>query len=228
MTVPNGTTRGAPQPLSAARERALRAVDELSATDPVTLAAVAARLGGHPNSTRQHLDRLHADGLVDVRLLAQSRPGRRPQGFTVTPHGRRALAAVHAREYSQLAGAVARYQIQNGGGAEDARMIGELWGDDRARPYEDTAGPPMEALIEVLDILGFAPRVEQGQEGATLVLHACPLVNAGDQGLRGQAPFLCALHEGMIHGVLRRLGGGDGVLLERSVPGDGGCRIHLS
>lgn len=217
-----GSSRGCGPPLSAPRERALRAVDELAVDGPVTLARIAARLGGHPNSTRQHLDRLHADGLLEVELLPQSHPGRRPQGFLITPLGRRALASAQSAELGQFAGAVATYHIQAEGGPEAARAIGELWGEGRARPYDDGTAPPVEALVEVLDILGFTPGVEQGENGPTLVLQSCPLVNATDQ-----TPFLCTLHEGMIHGVLRRLGGTHRITLERSRPGEGGCRVHL-
>lgn len=217
-------TANRPTPaLSAPRERALRAVAELSAEGPVTLAEAAARLGGHPNTTRQHLDRLHAEGFLAAELLAQGRPGRRPKGFLLTPLGRRALTTSSGAECSRLAGAVASYHIQTGGGPDEARAIGELWGEGSARPLDGEPAPPMEALVEVLDILGFAPGVQQAAEGPTLVLQACPLVNATEN-----APFLCTLHEGMIHGVLRSLGGRQRVTLERADPGAGGCRIHLS
>ena len=80
--------------LSASRARVLAAVSSLGGAGgrPVTLAELAGALGGHPNTSRQHLDALVASGLLDARDVARASSGRRPRGYTLSDAGRRSLA----------------------------------------------------------------------------------------------------------------------------------------
>ena len=63
------------EPLSPSRARVASALGELG--PDVTLSTLAARLGGHPNATRQHLDGLAADGHATSTPLAAGGGGGR-------------------------------------------------------------------------------------------------------------------------------------------------------
>lgn len=199
--------------LSPARMRVLRAVDALGPA-PVTLADVAARLGGHANTSRRQLDALVADGLLGAAPLPSPGPGRHPRGFRVTAAGREALGHT-GDEYRGLVGAFAAYLV--GRPEAEAREVGRVWGAAKAVPPDAGVAAqasdrdhPTRRLIEVLDTLGFesAP-IETETGGSGVVLRACPLLDAA-----GDHPeVMCELHRGMVDGVLRRLGAADGVTL---------------
>ncbi|UUT35163.1 helix-turn-helix domain-containing protein [Microbacterium elymi] len=59
------------------REDVLRLLDE--AGEPQTIAALADRLGAHPNTVRFHLERLLADGQVERTVDDRGLPGRPAQ-----------------------------------------------------------------------------------------------------------------------------------------------------
>jgi len=212
--------------LGPARERVLRAVAD--AEGPVMLADLVARLGGHPNTTRQALDALVADGLVDRRTVPRATRGRPPFAFRVTDLGRRVLGG---GDYAELVGAFATYLMGRGRPAEEAREVGRIWGAGRATtlPPVGTAGvaggaDSVGAVVDVLEALGFDPeRLPAGTGGVSLVLRACPLLELVEQ----HPDVSCALHHGLVDGVLQRLGASVGVDLTPFSEPDG-CRLRLS
>jgi len=212
--------------LGPARERVLRAVAD--AEGPVMLADLVARLGGHPNTTRQALDALVADGLVDRRTVPRATRGRPPFAFRVTDLGRRVLGG---GDYAELVGAFATYLVGRGRPAEEAREVGRIWGAGRATtlPPVGTAGvaggaDSVGAVVDVLEALGFDPeRLPAGTGGVSLVLRACPLLELVEQ----HPDVSCALHHGLVDGVLQRLGASVGVDLTPFSEPDG-CRLRLS
>lgn len=223
--------------LGPARERVLRAVAD--AEGPVMLADLVARLGGHPNTTRQALDALVADGLVDRRTVPRATRGRPPFAFRVTDLGRRVLGG----DYAELVGAFATYLAGRGRPAEEAREVGRIWGAGRATTLPPvgragaadradstgTAGAAdgadsVGAVVDVLEALGFDPeRLPAGTGGVSLVLRACPLLELVEQ----HPDVSCALHHGLVDGVLQRLGASVGVDLTPFSEPDG-CRLRLS
>ncbi len=206
--------------LSPARERVLRTLIELG-PQPVTLNEVAASLGGHPNTSRQHLDILVEDHLVDAIPIPRSTPGRRPLGFSITDSGREALASPSAsNEYRELVGAFATYLVDSGA-ESDARSIGEMWGKNRSHPMD--GDDPVDALVEMLDILGFDPARTSTEAGEAVVLRTCPLINM----ISGDPEVMCELHQGMIDGVMQTVGASEGVKL---IPfhSEHGCRLEVS
>ena len=212
-----------PPHLSAPRRRVLEGVLELGG-DNVTISAAAALLGGHPNSARQHLDGLAALNLLTTRDLPTDRPGRRPRGYSLTSLGRQCLGGKRMDESRELAQVFASYLIASGGGPEQAREIGQAWGDKRAEELsEKTSGRPIDAVIEVLDILGFDPSAISTEQGDAVILRTCPLLEMA----HGSPEYICNIHHGLIDGVLRRIGAREGVeLLPFSEPD--GCRMHLT
>lgn len=208
----------APPELSPARERVLHAVAD--AHGPATLAQLAATLGGHPNTTRQQLDALAADGLVAARPLPRAGRGRPPRAYAPTGLGRRALAGHDERD--DLLGAFATYLVRRGHPADEAREVGRLWGAGRADAAGAASGP-VAAVVEVLEMLGFDPeRVATPDAGPAVVLRACPLL-----GLAEEHPeVICEVHRGLVDGVLQRLGASGGVELTPFSEPDG-CRLRL-
>ncbi len=206
-------------PLSPPRARVLSAVASLGGLSrPVTLAEVTEVLGGHPNTSRQHLDALAAAGLLDVTDVPRATSGRRPHGFSLTDTGRRALAPSGEEGYREIVSAVAAHHTETGAGPRQAERIGELWGSKRAADLEPRPEDPVTAVTDMLAMLGFEPM--PAPDGDGLVLRACPLHGI----VADNAEFTCSMHEGMVRGVVRRLGGNQTVrLLPMAVPE--GCRL---
>ncbi|RMB62113.1 hypothetical protein EAX62_05940 [Tessaracoccus antarcticus] len=211
-----------PPPLTPPRRRVLQAVLDLDGTQ-VTINNVAQHLGGHANSARQHLDALTALKLLTVSDVASDRPGRRPRGYTLTAMGRQSLGAGRVDETRELADVFASYLVATGNGPREAQEIGRAWGTKRADELtRDHAEQPLDAVIEVLDILGFDPSTVHTEQGDAVILRTCPLLDMA----HGSPEFICNIHQGLIDGVLRRIGAREGVqLLPFSEPD--GCRMTL-
>ncbi|MGO1489438.1 MAG: helix-turn-helix transcriptional regulator [Arachnia sp.] len=212
-----------PPTISAARRRVLQAVLDLEDAQ-VTINQVAKHLGGHPNSARQHLDALTTLTLLTAADVQSDRPGRRPRGYTLTSLGRQTLGADRVGESRELADVFASYLVATGSGPEQAQEIGRAWGTKRADELdeEQTEGA-LEAVVEVLDILGFDPSTMHTEQGDAVILRTCPLLDMA----HGSPEFVCNIHRGLIDGVLRRIGAREGVdLLPFSEPN--GCRMYLT
>lgn len=190
----------------------------------VTIQQVAERVGGHANSSRQHLDALVELKLLTSTNVASSRPGRRRRGYSFTALGRQALGAGRVDETKELAEVMASYLVASGNGVSEARSIGRAWGDRRADELsEEQSRRPLDAVIEVLDILGFDPASIATDEGDAVVLRTCPLLHMAERS----PEFICNIHHGLIDGVLRRIGAREGIeLLPFSEPH--GCRLKLT
>lgn len=218
----NGSTGAGRMPLSESRRRVLNAVATMTpGGDPVTLSDVAAELGGHPNTSRQHLDALADSGLLDVTDIARGTSGRRPHGYTLTEAGRRTLADPHPGGLVDIVSAVSAHHRATGRAASEASDIGEIWGKRTAEAMpEDAADNPGEAVVDMLSMLGFDPA--PAPDGHGLLLRNCPLLGAAPD----DPEFACKLHEGMVRGVVRRLGGPSTV---RLIPfaEQHGCRLSI-
>lgn len=202
--------------LSNPRRRVLAAIRELGG-EHVTINQLAHHLGGHPNASRAHLNALAERGLIAVADIPGTGPGRRPRGHTLTTKGTAALDPVEAANAS-LAGAFASYLVRTGHGPDEAHEIGRMWGDSQAATLAPTPDKdPVDAVVRVLDMLGFDPGRVRTADGDALVLRSCPLVgnDHGDQS------FLCDVHHGLIDGVLRRIGATEGLTLLPFASSDG-------
>lgn len=213
---PRAGTPGAP--LTPARRRVLDAVARLGEAGPVTLAAVAADLGGHPNSSRQQVDALVRQGLLGSAPIPGAGRGRPPLGLVLTEPGRRAFTGgAVASDTHDLVGAFATYLVRGGRPAEEARAVGEVW----AELAEPSGRPGMAGLVEMLDALGFDPSPARAGDADAVVLRACPLLDLAE----AHPEVICQVHRGLVDGVLRRLGATEGV---RLVPfaADDGCHLE--
>lgn len=211
-----------PPTISAPRRRVLQAVLDLEGTQ-VTITQVTQHLGGHPNSARQHLDALTTLNLLSIQDVLSDKPGRRPRGYSLTALGRQTLGVGRVDESRELAEVFASYLVATGGGPEQAQEIGRSWGERRADDFDTQhSGDALEAVVEVLDILGFDPTTLDTENGNAVILRTCPLLHMA----KGSPEFVCNIHRGLIDGVLRRIGAREGIeLLPFSEPD--GCRMNF-
>ncbi|HHU40076.1 MAG TPA: transcriptional regulator [Propionibacterium sp.] len=204
-----GPRRPSTQPaLPPARARVAALLDELGAN--TTLAALAERVGGHPNATRAHLDALVQDGRATAQPLPRSGPGRPALGWTLTADGRRAIAGdPSTAAYAEIVQVMVSHLAEVPESQELAHSIGVAWGTERV---DD---PSREALIGVLADLGFDPE----EDGDTIRLRACPILDAATE----HPEVVCAIHQGLVSGA----SGSTGVrLLPFAEPG--ACRIDVA
>lgn len=196
---------------SSTRERILR---EVESRGPASTADLVATTGLHENTVREHLERLRQDGrLRRIRAEAQGRgrPGWRweaPRADVVNPYAGLALALADT-----LANTSADPRAQ-------ARSAGVRWGSAIAEERTDVEGDPRVLVIDVMREQGFAP--EPIEDGDAIVLHRCPLLAAAAR----RTDVVCAVHEGMVAGIIRsRDDGADAEL--RPLRPEGGCLLHL-
>lgn len=183
-------TPGVPA-LSPARARVVELLDRMGGG--VTVAALAERLGGHPNATRAHLDALVAGGQATATPVRGTGRGRPALSYTLTDAGRRALTPDPTRvAYAELASAFASHLANIPDAEPHARSIGRSWGATRVQ-----AGS-RPAMLRLLSDLGFEP--EPGDE--SIRLRTCPLLDAAT----AHPQVVCSIHAGLIEGALGRTG----------------------
>jgi len=212
------------QALDPARRRLLRLLtDRPAAASAATVAELAARVGGHPNTTRHHLRALAAAGLVQERVLPAGGRGRPATHYSVSPSGRAAITpapgGAAAQEYVALAAAFAeRLAERDGDPGADARAIGRAWGAGLATRHGDGDAvdrPARERVLRLLHRLGFSPETVTETEtetepetetdasgasgpGTTVLLRTCPLLDAARQ----HPQVVCQVHLGLVSGAL--------------------------
>ncbi|RBY84933.1 metalloregulator ArsR/SmtB family transcription factor [Blastococcus sp. TF02A-30] len=189
--------------------------------EPVTISGLAAELGVHPNTAREHLDALVEQGLaVRGRAPAQGR-GRPAWRYTAADD--RLDRDVRVRDYVGLAAALAGHLVRTSAdpGAEGL-AAGREWGRTLMsdRPAEGAASP-RHSVLHLLDELGFAPEADAG--ATTVALRRCPLLAAARQ----HPEVVCQVHLGIVRGALEHHGGDPEptALLPFAEPG--ACRLHL-
>ncbi|MEE2815721.1 MAG: transcriptional regulator [Actinomycetota bacterium] len=194
---------------SSTRERILREVESRASA---STSDIVAATGLHENTVREQLERLRLDGRlrrVRAEVQGRGRPGWRwqaPPADTVNPYAGLALA---------LADTLTQVAADPVG---QARASGEQWGAQIAAQHPDAAATPRAMVVEVMREQGFAPI----DDGGGIRLHRCPLLSVAAR----RADVVCAVHEGMIAGILRsRDATADATLLPFQA--DGACALHL-
>jgi predicted ArsR family transcriptional regulator len=209
--------------LSTARARILDVL--IDQPEPCTVAALSELIRQHPNTIREHLDRLSYDQLV-VRTRSDAHGRGRPAWlYGAAPD---AGSEPGAREYaalaSVLAGQIARTSRQP---RADAIEAGRMWGRELARQSRTTTDPSIgtgadetvsrkgtlvrrasgsdgvaarRKVIDLLEELGFAPSADA--RARVVKLHRCPLLEAAHQ----QPEVVCGVHLGIVRGALEELG----------------------
>ncbi len=186
------------------------------------IAELAAQVGLHRNTVREHLDRM-----VDVRVVerstfatgARGRPGMR---YRALPEPEPEDAG--GRGYARLARALVDQISDMPDALAVAVDAGARWGRAMAGggPAVDSLDP-VERLIEVLDDAGFAPQMSAGP-GSSIGLRRCPFGVLA----RERSDVVCGVHLGLMRGVLAELGAPlDGLRLEPFMAPDL-CVAHLA
>lgn len=231
----------------------MQVLDVLSAQpEPCTVAAIAAVLGQHTNTVREHLDTL-----VDARLAERRRAPAQGRGrpawlyATAVPQPGLSDGAI---EYASLAAVLAdtitRTSTDPSG---DAIAAGRRWGADLVRsrrPFgtsdadlapvdaalHDGAQPPepqgpdavddathaRRAVVRLLDDLGFAPSTDE--DASDVALRRCPLLEAAYR----HPDVVCAVHLGLARGALEALGAPTAGTTLVPFAEKGACRLLLA
>jgi len=173
------------------------------AAEPVTLAALAASMNLHPNTVREHLVALEAEGLVSRGRGAPSGRGRPADRYQLAnPPG-----TAQTGEYAALAATLAATLHRHPEPAAEAVRGGQAWGERLASELPAPAGRGRGRLragvVALLDRLHFSPEADRD---ATLIrLTRCPLLDAARQ----YPDVVCSVHEGIIRGALQHWGDPD-------------------
>lgn len=157
---------------------------------PVTVAVLSEQTDQRPNTVREHLDGLVAEGLAIRTRAASVGRGRPPWAYEYTD----ALGLEHGNEYGALAVALARH-IERTSTApfKDAVTAGEAWGRAMLHPERaKSARGKRRKVVESLDRLGFAPEPTDELDGAKLT--RCPLLAAA----RRSPAVVCGVHQGLL------------------------------
>lgn len=184
--------------------------------DSLGVAELAALLDLHPNTIRQQLDELQARGLVMREPQPAAGRGRPAWAY-------RASAAIRepdrrVAEHSALAGVLAaRISETSADPQGEGREAGRAWG---AALSQGRTERPREAVMEVLDELDFSPRGDRQRR--RILLQTCPLLDVAQEF----PEVVCAVHEGMVSGVLESLGDPHEVTLQPFAAPDG-CVLRL-
>lgn len=179
-----------PQPARTDRPRAaaLRVLRALAAEPgPVTLAALTAKLGGHPNTTRVQLERLVVDDFAVEETVPASGRGRPAHAYSATVAGQQVAREDPDRDgHDLLVDAVAEHLAGLPDPVAAARTLGAAWG----RRVATADGVD---LVAVLAAQGFTP--DAGSE--EIALRTCPLLDSA----RVWPQVVCALHQGLVDAV---------------------------
>lgn len=158
--------------------RTLAAIEE-----PLTIVALTAELGGHPNGVRTHVEHLVSEGFAVEETAEASGRGRPPRAYRATIAGHQVAGQDGGWDGGPtLVAAVAEQLATASDPVAEAQTLGRRWG--RRLKHTDAG------LLATLAAQGFAPRVaEDGIE-----LRTCPLLETARQ----LPDVVCNIHQGLI------------------------------
>ncbi|MDP7702638.1 MULTISPECIES: metalloregulator ArsR/SmtB family transcription factor [unclassified Mycobacterium] len=181
-------------PESTGRRREVLRILRASRT-PLSIAAIAKKLGVHPNTVRFHLDTLVGEGRVEHVQPSRRGPGRPPLMF-------RAVAQMDregTRQYRLLAEILAIGLAAEPDSASRAVAAGRAWGERLGSPGpQPDAEQSIAHLIGVLDDLGFEPELQAADGKRQLGLRHCPFLELAER----QSSVICPVHLGLMRGAL--------------------------
>lgn len=162
----------------------------------VTALAEAVEL--HVTTARVHLRVMEDAGLIHRAAVHQGRMGR-PRQLYVAAVAPRATTG-HRQLATVLAGALS---ADPDAALVHADRAGRQWAQDEVPvPVQLSWEEANDALAEVFQRLGFAPRMVDSDGGWRLEMDECPFGELA----RAYPQVVCTVHRGLLHGVLERLG----------------------
>lgn len=168
---------------------------------PVTVNEVADAFAIHRNAAKHHLDRLLEAGLLRAefkRVNGRRGPGAGRPSKLYSPTDVEVSFSVPERHYDLLAHLLLQALTQGA----DLETIGARFGRQLAATAETTDA--VEGVRQVLDRLGFRPKIETDDEGTMwITTENCPF---GWVAMEAPAGEVCRLDRAIISGVLDGFG----------------------
>ncbi|HUS62793.1 MAG TPA: helix-turn-helix domain-containing protein, partial [Acidimicrobiales bacterium] len=170
----------------------------------VTASQVALEFRLHPNVARHHLDKLGAQGYVDVHVerpggTGAGRPSKRyrasgkPTDLELPSKRADLLATLLARALELLPAGQAEALAEAVGEEHGRQMAAEMAPDDTRRSRRAA----VEAVAEALTAHGFAAHTERRAGAIAIISEQCPF------GVTpGHSSLVCAVDRGMIKGMV--------------------------
>lgn len=172
-----------------------------AARDPLSINAIAERLGVHPNTVRFHLDGLVAAGRIEQLSGDVDGPGRPANVY----RARREMDRNGPSNYRLLARIMtSRLAATERRPAAAAADLGRTWGPaliGEESPVAATRAAALTRLTNLLDDLGFQPEQANASRARQIRLRHCPFLDLVDD----HADIVCALHLGLMQGALSAL-----------------------
>ncbi|HSF86888.1 MAG TPA: hypothetical protein VLG28_14695 [Acidimicrobiia bacterium] len=175
------------------------------APEPVTVAHIAGLFDLHPNVARHHLDRLVADGWLQVthrRRNDRRGPGAGRPAKHYEPTSKEVSLQFPMRRYDLLAELLCR--VLQRVAPETAPQIAEEIGEEYGRELAAEIGLPEEAGFDVAvqavaqTMMGMGFDTEAKPNARTLLTRYCPF---GDTATNHPA-LVCKLDQGIVRGLL--------------------------
>jgi predicted ArsR family transcriptional regulator len=178
------------------------------ATDGVTASEVAERFELHPNVARHHLDKLAAGGYLDVAVdraghIGAGRPSKRyhasekDAGVEFPLRRDDLLVALLGRALRLLPPDIAETMAEEVGVDYGRALVAGSAGDGQ-RSFKAA----LHVVADALTAHGFAAHSEQQAGALALISDHCPFGTAAVE-----SPVICAVHRGMVKGMLGTLYG---------------------
>jgi len=186
------------EPVGRRRREVLRLLR--SSPDPMSIVAIADRLGVHPNTVRFHLDSLVADGQVEQVEQGRKGPGRPPLMLRAV----RQMDRGGTRHYRILAEILITALAAERNPRAKAVAAGRAWARELDSGLESLpagvvgAEEAIDKLVAALDELGFAPERRNSNGEQQVGLRHCPFLELAETG----ASVVCPIHLGLMQGAL--------------------------
>ncbi|MBW8172319.1 helix-turn-helix domain-containing protein [Ornithinimicrobium sp. Arc0846-15] len=176
------------------RAQVLQALKD--AGGPLTILDLAQRLEVHPNTIRFHLTRLVEQAQAERVSEPHQVRGRPPQLFQIAP----GMDPTGPRHYQALAAAFVHSVAAGPDPGAQALEVGRAWGRELASsPLTPTPKEPVEALVRMLNELGFAPEWDRNVPNSQIELRHCPFLELATE----QPEVVCPLHLGLMQGAVQ-------------------------
>jgi predicted ArsR family transcriptional regulator len=206
------------------RRHLLRLLEDAAA--PIDVDSLAAQVGLHPNTVRDHLDLLIRAGLVDRTTEKPSGPGRPRALYSRSPRDDRSPGAEGYKFLAEVLAGFIETTVDDPAAAIE--QAGLAWGRylvDRPAPnVQLDSSQVVEEMVSTLTDLGFEPVVASHDHAVQVELHDCPFREI----VRSHGQVVCSMHRGILRGAAEELGGSVNVdslqpLVEPSL-----CLVSLS
>jgi len=169
--------------------------------EPVGREEAAGAVGVPVHTAKFHLDRLVDDGLLEVeyrRLTGRTGPGAGRPAKLYRRSAREFAVSLPPRHYdllSEVLAAAAAASVERRLPVDEvAPAVARRRGEELGEAHRDASGEPLARLADVLDEVGYEPRVEDDR----LVLDNCPF----DRIAREHTRLVCGLNLDLVAGVI--------------------------